>query len=134
MSMKERAAYLKGMAEGMKLSSDKDVEKLLKEVIDVIDELSEFVDDIDEDLDVFSEQLDAVDEDLADLEEVVYEGMDDCCCDDCEGLYEVECPACGEVFTIDDEIYDEGSIECPGCGETIEFEGLCDCDDCADED
>ena len=45
----------------------------------------------------------------------------DCCCDD-EDLYEVECPACGEVICIDGCIVDEGEMDCPNCGEHLEFE------------
>lgn len=137
MSMSEKAAYLRGLADGIKLDESKDTDKLLKAIIDTVSELAAVVDDIDDDLDEFCEQLDAVDEDLADLEECVY---DDCGCDCCddyddeEEFYDVECPSCGEVITIDDEILDEGSLECPNCGELLEFDVDCDCccDDCDD--
>ncbi len=134
MSMTEKAAYLKGLAEGMELGDSKN-EKLIKAIIDVIDEMAGLVDDIDEDLDVFADQLDAVDEDLADLEECVYE--DGCCCDDddcCdEELYDVECPSCGEVITVDGDILDEGSVQCPACGEKLEFDIEFDDEDAEDE-
>lgn len=139
MSMSEKAAYLKGLADGIKLDEGKDTDRLLKAIIDTIEELSAVVDDIDEDLDVFSEQLDAVDEDLGQLEEIVYD--DDCDCDCCdsdddydfndeEEFFDVECPECGEVICIDDEILDEGSIECPNCGTLLEFDCECGCDEC----
>lgn len=142
MSMSEKAAYLKGLADGIKLDEGKDTDRLLKAIIDTIGELSAVVDDIDEDLDVFAEQLDAVDEDLADLESFIYD--DDCCddgccdcCDDDDYFFEdVECPNCGEVISIDEDILDEGSIECPNCHELLEFDFDCDCDceDCCDCD
>ncbi len=153
MSMSEKAAYLKGLADGIKLDDGKDTDRLLKAIIDTIAELSDVVDDIDEDLDVFSEQLDAVDEDLGELEEYVYEGNCGCNCgcdcdcdcdcdcgcgcgDDCdeEEFYDVTCPECGETVCVDDEILDEGSIECPNCGTLLEFDFDCDCDDCGCED
>ena len=39
-----------------------------------------------------------------------------------ETLYEVKCPTCGEVMTIDEEMLDEGSTTCPNCGEELEFD------------
>ena len=39
-----------------------------------------------------------------------------------ETLYEVKCPTCGEVITIDEEMLDEGATTCPNCGEELEFE------------
>lgn len=136
MSMTEKVAYLKGLADGIGLDEKDNNGKLLKAIIDTLDEIAGTVDDIDEDLDVFAEQLDAVDEDLAEVESYVY-GDDDCdcdcdCCDDDFGdeeeYYDVECPGCGEVICIDEDILEEGSIECPNCGELLEFDIECDCD------
>ncbi|MCQ2480594.1 MAG: hypothetical protein MJ121_00590 [Clostridia bacterium] len=129
MSMTEKVAYLKGLADGMELGEGKN-EKLLKAIIDTLGEMAETVDDIDGDLDAFCEQLDAVDEDLAELEEVFYDDDidydDDYDFDDDfeyeDGLYDVECPSCGEVITVDEEILEEGGIECPACGENLEFD------------
>ena len=39
-----------------------------------------------------------------------------------ETLYEVKCPTCGEVITLDEEMLDEGSTVCPSCGEELEFD------------
>ena len=126
MSLSEKAAYLKGLAEGLKIGENSDTEKLLGAIIDAIDEIAYTVDSIDEDIDAVIEQLDAVDGDLAEVEEIVYDLPphhhfdDDCCCD--EDYYEVDCPACGETFGIDDETLDSGSVECPVCGELLEFD------------
>lgn len=135
MSMTEKVAYLKGLADGIKLDESKDTDKILKAIIDTLGEIAAEVDDIDDDLDVFAEQLDAVDEDLADVEAYVYED-DECDCDCCddfddeEEFFDVECPECGEVICIDDEILDEGKFECPNCGTLLEFDCECDCDEC----
>ena len=138
MSLSEKAAYLKGLADGMKLDESKDTDKLLKAVIDAIEEIAYTVDDIDADLDEFVEQLDAVDEDLSDVEELLF-GDDKCgCCgedfddEDMEDYYEITCPTCGEVIGIDEEILEDGSIQCPNCGENLEFDIDCDCCDCDD--
>lgn len=143
MTVTEKVAYLKGLAEGLALDENKPETKVINAMIDILDDLALSVSDLEDGLDIFSEQLDAVDEDLDELEGFVYDDDydDDCCCDDCcdedEEYYDVECPSCGEVITIDYDILEEGSIECPNCGELLEFECECDCgccDDCDDED
>lgn len=37
-------------------------------------------------------------------------------------MYEVTCPACGDVVTVDESILSLGKIECPGCGNILEFD------------
>lgn len=136
MTVTEKVAYLKGLAEGLALDESKPETKIINAMMDVLDELALTVSDLEDGMDLISEQLDAVDEDLDELEGFVYEELDDCdCdCDDCyddeEEYYDVECPSCGEVICVDREILDEGSITCPSCNELLEFDIDCDCDDC----
>ena len=141
MTITEKVAYLKGLAEGLALDEAKPETKIIKAMMDVLDDIALSVSDLEDGMDLLSEQLDAVDEDLDELEGYVYEDLDDCCCDDCcdddeEEYYDVECPSCGEVICVDRDILDEGSINCPNCNELLEFEidCDCDCDDCCDED
>lgn len=137
MTVTEKVAYLKGLAEGLALDENKPETKIINAMIDVLDELALSVSDLEDGLDLVSEQLDAVDEDLDELEGFVYEDLDDCCCDDCcddeEEYYDVECPSCGEVICVDRDILEDGSINCPKCNELLEFEVDCDCDDCCDD-
>ena len=140
MTVTEKVAYLKGLAEGLALDESKPEAKVIKAMLDVLDDIALSVSDLEDGMDLISEQLDAVDEDLDELEGFVYEDLDDCCCDDCcddeeEEYYDVECPSCGEVICVDGDILEEGSINCPKCNELLEFEidYDCDCDDCCDE-
>ena len=141
MTVTEKVAYLKGLAEGLALDENKPETKIINAMMDVLDELALTVSDLEDGMDLISEQLDAVDEDLDELEGFVYEELDgcdcdcdDCDCDDCyddeEEYYDVECPRCGEVICVDREILEEGSITCPSCNELLEFDIDCDCDDC----
>lgn len=134
MTITEKVAYLKGLAEGLALDEAKPEAKIIKAMLDVLDDIALTVSDLEDGMDLISEQLDAVDEDLDELEGFVYEDFDDCdcedCCDDEEEYYDVECPSCGEVICVDGDILDEGSINCPKCNELLEFEIDCDCDDC----
>ena len=141
MTITEKVAYLKGLAEGLALDEAKPETKIIKAMMDVLDDLALSVSDLEDGMDLISEQLDAVDEDLDELEEFVYECEDDdfdcdCCDDDCDcgccddDYFEIECPSCGEVICIDESILDEGAIECPACHENLEFEfDDCDCEE-----
>lgn len=141
MTLTEKAAYIKGLAEGLGLDESKPETKIINALIDVIDDLSLAVSDLEDELVLVGEQVDAVDEDLDALESYVYDDDDcdcdcdcDCCCDDDEEeFFEVECPACGEVINVDEGILECGSIECPNCGENLEFDIEYEDDDEDDE-
>ena len=128
MTLTEKAAYIKGLAEGLALDESKPETKIINALIDIIYDLSLAVADLEDELVLVGEQVDAVDEDLDALESYVYDDDDcdcDCCCDDCDDeddFFEVECPACGEVINVDEGILESGSIECPNCGENLEFD------------
>ena len=118
MTVTEKAAYIKGLAEGLGLDENNKQDKIIKELIDLVSDMALTVDDIDAGLDELCQQ----DEDLSDLEGEVY-GDDDCCdCDDddycCDDdCLEVECPACGSGICIDPSAIDEDDckIVCPNC-------------------
>ena len=149
MTLTEKVAYLKGLAEGLNLDKDAKETKLFEAMFDILEDMALTVNDIDEDLAAVEELVDCIDEDLDELEDIIYD--DDCDCDcgcDCDDdfdcdcgneLYEVECPSCGEAIYLDESMFDEEYIECPECGEKLEldidFEDCdCDCDCCDDED
>jgi DNA-directed RNA polymerase subunit RPC12/RpoP len=121
----ERVAYIKGLAEGMKIDDSTNEGKLLGAIIDVLDDISLAIEDIEEIQDEMSEQVDGIDEDLADLEKLVLDEED--------GLEfeEIECPYCGENIEVDLDMIDEDAetIECPHCHEKIELEWDCECED-----
>ena len=77
---------------------------------DEFDDDDEYDDEYDED----DDYEDISDEDDADDQDEYDFGT--------ETLYEVKCPTCGEVITIDEEMLDEGATTCPNCGEELEFD------------
>ena len=139
METSESLGYLKGLIDGLDLDASKKETKVIKAMVEVLENLAIDIDDMTEGLELVGEQIDAVDEDLADLEEFVYDDDCDCdCCDDYYEEFEVECPNCKEVITVDEDTVMQGNIECPNCGEMLEFEveydDDCDCDcDCCGE-
>ena len=133
--MKEKAAYLRGLIEGLGIDETTKEGKVIKAMSELLGELAEAVDGIDEDVTRAYDQINDLSEELEDLEADLYEDEDDDEDEDdeddddqneydfgSETLYEVKCPTCGEVITIDEEMLDEGATTCPNCGEELEFD------------
>lgn len=140
MNLTEKAAYLKGLAEGLNVNTDDDMGKLVLALIDVIDDIALTVADLEDELAETRDYIEEIDEDLGAVEEDLYDDDDDddecdCCCGD-DDFYEVECPACHDTICLDEDMLCEGEIECPNCGTDLEFDfdDECDCGcDCCDE-
>ena len=149
MTIVEKAAYLKGLAEGLGVEDSSKEGKLWKAVCELLSDMAHEVEELQETCVDYAEVIDDISEDLSYLEELTCDldmpedPCSGCCgCDDEDDdeddepefdgvLYDVTCPVCGEEITFDDETLEEGSINCPNCGELLEFD-LSDEDD--DED
>ena len=126
-----KASYLKGLADGMKLDTEKNEGKLLSEIIDFLSMVSEKIELLDDEQGFIADKLDEMEEVIDIIGESVY-GDDDCDCD-CEDGFSITCAKCGEEFEITEEDLMDGSVLCPCCGEELEFDFDCDCD-CGCED
>lgn len=135
MNLTEKAAYLKGLKDGLNLNTETAEGKLIAALIDLVDEMAASVTDIEDMSYAVSEELDAIEDELDAIEEVLddefeedYEDDEDEDDDDedyefdDDVIYEVKCPTCGEVINLDEEMLDAGKIECPNCGEELEFD------------
>ena len=72
MEITEKVAYLKGLAEGMELDTEKKEGKLLSAIIDVLDDIALELEDMKDEQAELSDGLDAVSDDLEDVEDVVF--------------------------------------------------------------
>ena len=133
MTISEKSAYLKGLMDGLKLSTETDEGKMIAAIVDLLGDLTRKVSDIEDTTIAISDELDEIEEDLDAIEDFImdedfddYENEDDF---EDEGfdfgdeettIYEVKC-ACGNVIAFDEETLEEGSIICDECGETLEF-------------
>ena len=134
MTISEKVAYLKGLAEGLNLDVEKSKEgKLISVMIGILEEMGLTLEDLEANADEMAEELDAISDDLADVEEVVFDEDEDdeCCCGD-EDFFEVECPTCGAELDIDESVLEAGTVECPSCGDKFvidlsDEEDACDC-------
>ena len=136
MEITEKVAYLKGLAEGMDLDTDKKVGKLLAAIIDTLDDIALELEDIKDEQAELADGLDAVSDDLEDVENVVFDEWDDEDQEDDEYYYDdrdedeecyaTTCPTCEETIYFDESVLEDGEVLCPNCGERLEFdlEGL----------
>lgn len=137
MTVLEKVAYLKGLAEGLGLDSEKKEGKIIVAIIDTISEIAHKLEELDAGVLDFGEELDAISDDLGDVEKLLFddeaddEDEDSACCDACCGsgeddgddyTYEVTCPSCGEDIEVDETDLASGEITCPSCGENLEFD------------
>ena len=143
MTISEKAAYLKGLMDGLNLDTEKAEGKMISAIVDLLGDLTKRVTDIEETTIAISDELDEIEEDLDAIEDYILdededededwddEDEDDWADDDDfeEGfdfgdedsiIYEVECK-CGEIINFDEETLEKGSMTCPNCGELLEF-------------
>ncbi len=128
MNLTEKAAYIKGLTEGLELDADKKEARIIKELLELVSEMAADVEDIGTDLSNLYEAFEELDEDLGMVESELYGAAGDMLLD---GIHEICCPNCQEVVVLDEEILRNGDIICPDCGEKIEWEiDTCDCHKC----
>ena len=142
MTLIEKAAYIKGLVDGMELDKDSKEGKVIAALVDLLGEVVNAIDGLEADVDELYEYAEELDEDLGEVESVLceddedYDDYEDECdgmCDECDldcdlddEFFEIECPSCGEVVCFDESI-DPEELACPACGE--KFECLVDEDD-----
>ena len=147
MSILEKVAYLKGLAEGLGLDSETKEGKLITHIIDALSDMAVEINELCENALNIGDELDNLSTDLASIEEILLGGddFDDddddddeyedffgfgdedgvCNCGFCGGndfSYVIECDTCGLDIALDDATLSDGMITCPSCGEEFEFE------------
>lgn len=121
MTLNEKAAYLKGLCEGLTFDKNSAEGKLLVALVDLCSEMADEIVRIDEDVEYVSDYCEELDEDLGDVEELLLDEdeLDDEDYDD--EFYEIECPHCGEIIEFDASVEPE-ELTCPACHEPIATE------------
>lgn len=137
MSLSEKAAYLRGLYDGMELDAASSKEaKLFSAVIDVLQETVAHVTENEDSIAALADRVDEMDEDdggefqpvavafpktkafPADAEDETFPEEDD----EVQTSFEVECPNCERVLTIGEEELSRGQIECPTCRQNFQIE------------
>ena len=135
MTISEKVAYLKGLAEGLDIDTEKSKEgKLISVMIGILEEVGLSIEDLEENTVALGEEIDALSDDLSDVEQMVFEDDEEedgcgCGCEDGD-FFETDCPSCGETLVIDAGVLDEGVIQCPSCKQKFALDlddGDCEC-------
>ena len=141
MTISEKAAYLKGLMDGLNLDTEKAEGKMISAIVELLGDVTKKLTDVEDTTIAISDELDEIEEDLDAIEDYImseddedYE-EDELDWEDAEDeefeegfefgdedsiIYEVQC-VCGEVINFDEETLEKGSIPCPNCGELLEF-------------
>ena len=141
MTLSEKAAYLKGLMDGLDLDKESAEGKMIAGIVDLLGEMTTSISDLEENAIAVSDELDEIEEDLDAVEEYLmddeddYEDEDDFDFDEDddydeeddeddedEVIYDVTCPTCGEVLHLDEDTILQESIHCPKCNELLEFD------------
>ena len=119
MTISEKVANLKWLAEGLNLDTEKSKEgKLISVMIGILEEIGLSIEDLEENTQALGEEIDVLSDDLSDVEDVVFDEDEDEDEDDedyDDDWFEVECPTCEEPLVIDDKALADGMIQCPNC-------------------
>ena len=144
MTISEKAAYLKGLMDGLELDTEKAEGKMIAAMVELMGDMAKRLADVEETTIAISDELDEIEEDLDAIEDYILDEEDEDYDEDYDDdlfdedfededfeegfdfgdedstIYEVEC-ACGEIINFDEETLEQGSMKCPNCGELLEF-------------
>ena len=142
MTISEKAAYLKGLMDGLELDTEKAEGKMIASIVELLGDVTKKLTDVEDTTIAISDELDEIEEDLDAIEDFILDEEDDYDAFDDEDdydfddddeydegfdygdedstIYEVKC-VCGEIIDFDEETLEQGSMVCPNCGETLEF-------------
>ncbi len=128
MQLSEKAAYIKGLIEGLELDPTDKQTKIFKLIAEFLAEVADEVKELEQCYDDVCDQVDGISEDLSGVEDLLYDEdfMDDLTYSDSDFeddlAYEVTCPNCGNITYLSENSLNEGVIKCPECNEIFEFD------------
>ena len=120
MNLSEKAAYLKGLADGLGLGDATKEEKILRAVVDLLADVSSKVEDLDGEVENICVELDEIEDDLYELDEEADEEEDEA--PEVQTQYELTCPKCGTVTVVDEDTLMSQEIVCGHCGAPFDIE------------
>lgn len=146
MNVAEKAAYIKGLMDGLSINTESGEGKVLKAMADLLEDISLSILDLEDETATLNEYVEELDEDLGEAEEELYSRPpfphhhphfhDDFDCEDCED-YD-DCVECDDnCCECDDDCCDDDDddcdcecfeLECPACGNPVYIDE-CDIDD-----
>lgn len=137
-NLTDRVSYIKGLAEGLKLDTEKNEGKLIDKMLELLADMASEMEALRHDHDELNEYVESIDSDLSDMEETLFGDEEEGCgCGHChhdgdeeseededeeegDNLVEYTCPHCGEemTFEVDNFDFDEDYL-CPNCHQPL---------------
>jgi DNA-directed RNA polymerase subunit delta len=135
--IKERLAYLKGLADGLNIGETTPEGRVLVGIMDMLSEMSTEMERLRARTDQLEEYIEAVDDDLTDLENGILDDDYDADLEDSEVEHEedvededdssieymeINCPNCGETVFVDSDVFESDEVVevlCPECKQTV---------------
>ena len=124
--LREKAAYMRGVLEGINFNGDEQQKRLWESLIDFCDDVADDLGQLEDSHDEFADYIEAIDEDLCTLEKYFYNNEEEdedsreitFTSDQGHDVMEMNCPFCNQGLYFEDE---EGEYEvvCPECGKVI---------------
>lgn len=124
--LREKAAYMRGVLEGVNFNGDEQRKRLWESLIDFCDEVADNIGGLEDSQREFADYIEAIDEDLCTLEKYFYNEGDDSnenqevsfnSAPD-RSVLEMSCPFCNQGVYFENEAGDYEVI-CPECGKVI---------------
>lgn len=125
MNLIEKALYVKGLADGLKIDSETAEGKLLLALVEIVEDMAREFEEVKEVVTQIDDDIDDLVDGVVALEDEVYGPEDEdgehchCGCED--DMYEITCPNCENKLEVDFDTIAAGEIVCPNCGENLEF-------------
>ena len=122
MTISEKSAYLKGLMDGLKLSTETDEGKMIAAIVDLLGDLTRKVTDIEDTPIAISDELDEIEEDLDAIEDFIMDYEDDEDYEDYDDEDDFDDEEYEEGFDFGDEYSTIYEVVCPACNEIINFD------------
>jgi DNA-directed RNA polymerase subunit RPC12/RpoP len=114
----ERAARLKSLASELSLDPASKESLFIKEMLSLLSDMAEVIEQNDDDLDEMAVIVNYLEEQSDDEDDEYSEDGDE----DYDGTeYDLNCPHCDRIVSVDYDALDGGFVRCPNCGERIDF-------------
>lgn len=131
--LKERVAYLQGLAAGLGIDAEAGPEgEVLTGILDVLQEMADSLDAARVAQSALSEEVDDLSIDMSELADEVMGNLGDAAV-----RWEVTCPGCGHAFTTSGADLEDDDVDlvCPNCGHLIhDFDSGLDSDESSGEE
>lgn len=123
MTLSEKAAYLRGLYDGLGLSDTGTAEaRLMNAMIDVIEEMAGHIGENEESITAMADQVDDLNEAVDELCDLLSDSLDEEDDEDEGTEFEVECPKCQSPIILDEETLAGGQVVCQSCGQKFSID------------